>query len=223
MYGSTLLTQDSTAAGIISIIVWLFDLLLFILISVTFFTRWVRFTESTVHMFSSDVEQTTYLATSVIASATLVELISLQCGSTWHNWQYACFALWWATVALAFFAAATTYYILICDEEVELSNLSATLVYPTTGLLATASSGSIIIDYTPLSIRLSMPVLVVAYLCLGAGVSSSLHVVALVNSFEHRLLPRSSHTGCVLYTFTRTSDPGSQEGRGSAHPRRRSL
>lgn len=42
-------------------------------------------------------------------------------------------------------------------------------MYPTTGLVATASAGSVLINYTPISVGLAMPVLVVSYILLGAG------------------------------------------------------
>lgn len=158
-----------TIIGTISVIMFILDLVLFTVISATFLTRWICFTRSTALMFESDVEQTTYLSTTTIAAATLTELVSLVCGSTWHSWQYVSFAFYWATVALTLVSATTTYWLLIRDEEVHLSNLSPTLMYPTTGLVATASSGSVLINYTPLSVGLSMPVLVVSYILLGAG------------------------------------------------------
>ena len=153
----------------ISVIVFILDLLFFTLISLTFLTRWIGYTKSTADMFENDVEQTTYLSTTTIASATLTELVSLICGSTWHDWQYVSYAFWWATVALTLVSGTTTYWLLIRDEEVHLSNLSPTLMYPTTGLVATATAGSVLINYTPLSIGLSMPVLIVSYILLGAG------------------------------------------------------
>ncbi len=120
-------------------------------------------------MFESEVEQTTYLSTTTIAAATLTELVCLICGSTWHNWRYVGYAFWWATVAQSLVSSTITYWLLIRDEEVHLSNLSPTLMYPTTGLVATASAGSVLINYTPISVGLAMPVLVVSYILLGAG------------------------------------------------------
>ncbi|WVF70057.1 hypothetical protein IAT40_004844 [Kwoniella sp. CBS 6097] len=170
---------------IISTIVFLLDLILFATIAVTFFSRWVIFPKSTAKMFESDVEQTTYLSTTTIASATLVELVSLVCGSTWHNWQYACFGLWWATVLLSLISSTTTYWLLIRDEEVEISNLTPTLMYPVTGLVATASAGSVLVEYTPLSVKLAMPVVIVSYLLVGAGL---LLAILTLSAFFLRLL-----------------------------------
>lgn len=154
---------------VIAVVFWLIDLVLFISICSIFVLRWIWFTKSTARMFESEVEQTTYLSTTTIAASTIVEMISLVCGSTWKNWQYASFAFWWATVLLALISATTTYWLLIRDEQVSIANLSPTLLYPTTGLLATASAGSVLVSYTTLSVRLAVPVVIVSYLLLGAG------------------------------------------------------
>lgn len=158
-------------AEIISTIVWIIDLIFFTLISLTFLSRCIKHPSATVKMFETDVEQTTYLSTTSIAAATIVELLALICGSRWNNWQYASFALWWAVVLLSVTSATTTYWLLVRDEKVAIDNLTPTLLYPTTGLLATATAGSVVVGYTPLSITLSMPVIVVSYLLLGAGES----------------------------------------------------
>merc|ERR1711920_486634 len=42
-------------------------------------------------------------------------------------------------------------------------------MYPVTGLLASATAGSVLVGYTPLSTGLSQPVIIVSYLLLGAG------------------------------------------------------
>jgi len=139
------------------------------MISITFLLRWIWFTKTTAKLFESDVEQTTYLSTTTIAAATLVELVSLVCGAKWNHWQHACFALWWVTVSLGLFSATTTYWLLIRDEKVSIENLSPTLMYPVTGLLASATAGSVLVGYTPLSTGLSQPVIIVSYLLLGAG------------------------------------------------------
>lgn len=122
-------------------------------------------------MFETDVEQTTYLSTTTIASATLIELVALNCGQYWEHWDTVSFALWWAQVALAVGAAITTYWLLIRDEKVHTDHLSPTILYPATGVVVTASAGSVVVSYTALSVRLSMPVLIVSYLLCGAGQS----------------------------------------------------
>lgn len=68
-------------------------------------------------------------------------------------------------------SATATYWLLVRDEKVAIDNLAPTLLYPTTGLLATATAGSVVVSYTPLTIGLSMPVVVVSYFLLGAGES----------------------------------------------------
>jgi tellurite resistance protein TehA-like permease len=141
------------------------------LIALTFLTRFLIYPTSTLHLFQTDIEQTTYLSTTAIAFATLVELIALTPESTFGNWQYVSFALWWCAVLWSLVASITTYWLLIRDEQVSFEGLSPTLMYPTTGILATASAGSVVVGYTSLSVGLAMPVLVVAMMLLGAGES----------------------------------------------------
>jgi len=150
-------------------------------------------------MFSTNVEQSTYLATTSIAFASLTELVSLVCGGTWRNWQYVSYALWWVALLLALAAATTTYWLLVRDEQVAIENLSPTLMYPVTGILATASAGCVVIEYTPISVRLAMPVLVVSYLLAGAGEFSLLRTELTLQASS---LPssRSPPTSCVSCT-----------------------
>jgi tellurite resistance protein TehA-like permease len=153
------------------VVVWLLDIILFTAITATFFTRWIMFPKPTRAMFDNEIDQTTYVSTGTItiAAATLVELVALVPGAKWSNWEYVAYALWWATVLLALLGGSAVYWILIRDEEVHLSNLSPTLLYPVTGVLATASAGSVVVNYTDLSPKLAMPVIVVSYLLLGMG------------------------------------------------------
>ena len=165
------LTSFKFLAETISVTVWLLDLLLFTAITLTFFTRWIMFPEPTRKMFDTDVDQTTYLSCGTIAAATLVELVALIPGQRWDKWEYVAYALWWAVVALAMLGGSVVYWILIRDEEVHLGNLSPTLLYPVTGVLATSAAGSVVVSYTGLSQRLGVGVLIVSYLLLGLGQS----------------------------------------------------
>lgn len=164
----TILNLTSTET--ISTVVFVLDLVLFTTITLTFFTRWIMFPAPTRKMFDSDVDQTTYLSCGTIAAATLVELVTLIPGTHWHNWGYAAYALWWAVVVLSLFAGSVVYWILIRDEEVHLGNLSPTLLYPVTGILATSASGAVVVSYnTDIGPGLGVGVVVVSYLLLGMG------------------------------------------------------
>lgn len=120
-------------------------------------------------LFETDVEQTAYLSCSGVALATIVELTALIPGSTWNRWEVVSFSLWWVTVAYAMFGSAAVYWILIRHEQVHLHNLTPQLLYPLTAVLATCAAGSVVIQYTPLSTGLSLPVLVMSYMMLGMG------------------------------------------------------
>ena len=73
--------------GILSIIVWLLDLLLFILITCLFTLRWIYFPASTLKMFREEPEQTVYLSTIAISISTLLEMTAIVLGNTWKGWD----------------------------------------------------------------------------------------------------------------------------------------
>jgi tellurite resistance protein TehA-like permease len=154
---------------VISTVFYVLDIILFSLISAAFITRWFIFPAKTRALFETDVEQTAYLSCSGVALATIVELTALIPGSTWHRWEVVSFALWWVTVAYALFGSAAVYWILIRHEQVHLHNLTPQLLYPLTAVLATCAAGSVVMQYTPLSTGLSLPVLVMSYMMLGMG------------------------------------------------------
>jgi tellurite resistance protein TehA-like permease len=137
-------------------------------------------------MFDTDVDQTTYLSCGTIAAATLVELVALIPGAHWNNWGYVAYALWWAVVALALLGGSVVYWILIRDEEVHLGNLSPTLLYPVTGILATSAAGAVVVSYnTDIGPRLGVGVVIVSYLLLGMGESKSGPRIIRFGLFDH--------------------------------------
>lgn len=178
LHRTRLVTESLPASlDVISTVFYVLDLILFSMISAAFITRWFMFPAKTRALFETDVEQTAYLSCSGIALATIVELTALIPGSTWSRWEVVSFSLWWVTVAYALFGSAAVYWILIRHEQVHLHNLTPQLLYPLTAVLATCAAGSVVIQYTPLSTGLSVPVLVVSYMMLGMGEFSRLNVV----------------------------------------------
>ena len=180
------------------------------------------FPKPTRAMFDSEIDQTTYLSTGTIAAATLVELVALVPGGEWNNWEYVAFALWWATVLLALLGGSAVYWILIRDEEVHLSNLSPTLLYPVTGILATASAGSVVVNYTDLTPKLAMPVIVVSYLLLGMGERTfdmTFHIVhLLMPSHFQASFWRSLLLPPILHDFSRIKHLKPRKLRHSSSP-----
>jgi len=73
--------------GILSIIVWLLDLLLFSIITGIFTARWIYFPASTLKMFREEPEQTVYLSTVAISFSTLLEMTALVLAKTWKGWD----------------------------------------------------------------------------------------------------------------------------------------
>lgn len=88
--------------------------------SVVFFTRWIMFPLRTRAMFETDIEQTTYLSTIVIAAATILELLALIPGANWKNWEWVAFGLWWFVVGMALVGSS---------EHVFVDNLWVVMVF----------------------------------------------------------------------------------------------
>jgi len=82
-------------------------------------------------------------------------------------------------------------------KGLELEELLPTLMLPTTALLATATAGSSVVNFTGLSVGLSMPVLIVSYMLLGAG--------EFLLSFPLNFTPSSNHLRTSLFLSLSTS------------------
>lgn len=192
--------------GILSIIVWMLDLLIFTAIVVTFGVRIALFPSSTVAHFEEEPEQTDYISTVSISISTLIEMTALVLGKDWYGWGNAIMVLWYCDVAISLVAAFLPYWIMIRMEKVSVENLPPTALYPATGgqvaysmvaianvyvlaILSSASAGSVVLSYCAISVRASLPVLLISYTLLGLGFLIALAILA---NYTGRLLSAST-------------------------------
>lgn len=96
--------------SIISIIIWIFDLILYTLINIGFITRYIMFPSSTIKSIEDDPEQATYLSTVAISTSTIIEMTAMVLGKTWQGWDTAVMVLWYCSVVMALIAALVPYW-----------------------------------------------------------------------------------------------------------------
>ncbi|CAD6578846.1 MAG: hypothetical protein CYPHOPRED_000683 [Cyphobasidiales sp. Tagirdzhanova-0007] len=135
--------------------------------------------------FRDHPEQAAYLSTIAVSASTLVEITAMVLGRTWAGWETAVMVLWYCDVALSIVAALAPYWIMFRHEHVHVENLSPTALYPATAILSSASAGSVVIAYTPLSVRASFPILLLSIFLLGLGF---LIMLAILANYTSRLL-----------------------------------
>lgn len=163
--------------GIISIVVFILDLMLWLTFITCFMMRCFSNSKATMELFEKEIEATDYLSTLSISASTLIEFMSIVT-RIWSGWEIVSMVLFYVDVAFALVASILPYWLMIRFEHVKVDNLPPTVLYPATAILSTASLGSVVCYYTALSVRATLPVFVVSYILLGLGFFLALCVIA---------------------------------------------
>ena len=144
--------------GILSIIVWLLDIILFLSILTGFSAKWLLFPATSYHQFSTEPELTYYFSTITVSLSTILEMTALVLGSTWSGWDTACAAFFWCLVVLALFCSVLPFWVSVRQEHVTVDNLPPTALYPAVSILSTSAAGAVVCTYTTLSTRAAQPI-----------------------------------------------------------------
>ena len=174
---------------IISTILYITDLTLFVLFSITFSLRFILYRRQAWTEISSDVNELCFTATLPISWMTLTTLTALIVSNgSWggHAFTLVAHVMWWIGVAWTLLFAIVTYALLTQKALTNAKTLSLAIILPAVATSTVAAEGGLLCIYSfDISARLAVPVIIVSFMLVGVGIFIGTLIYAL---FLERML-----------------------------------
>ncbi len=158
----------------IATVLYVVDLVLFVLFSITFALRFVLHRRTAWTEISSDVNELCFTATLPISWMTLTTLTSLVVSNAhWggHAFTLVAYVMWWIGVAWTMIFAIAIYVFLTQQSLTTAKDLSLSIILPAVATATAAAEGGLICIYSEsMSARLAVPVIIVSFMLVGIGI-----------------------------------------------------
>ncbi|XBQ92554.1 hypothetical protein V6000_008049 [Aspergillus fumigatus] len=171
------------ALRILAKIVWIYTIVLLAMTLFLYILRLIRYPREVCDELRHNLIETSCLASIVITYTTIVQMVALQHGST-HGVAIGVYVLWWIAAFLSTLAVIGIPFVQLKVQPSSFERIPPAILLPVIAALTCAAGGGVICTSTALSPRLQVPVIIVAYLLVGAGISLALGFDAVI-LFQH--------------------------------------
>lgn len=160
--------------AIISQCFWVLTIVMLSSMLLTYSTRAVLNPAHVTKLLRTSIMETACLASISIAFSTIIQMTALNLVDTWGQaWGIVAYVLWWINLAMAVSCLAIIY-IFVGMEAEGIDLVPVAIRLPPIALLTVAAAGGVVCRYGQLPPHLQVPVTIVAFLCLGAGLMLAL-------------------------------------------------
>jgi tellurite resistance protein TehA-like permease len=182
-----LLPYHFTGQGILSTILFVFNIVLFTLLALFSILRLVKHPQHVHTTTFSSAEELSYLGAPAIAYLTLVAQIALTCSTAWgFHWTIAAVVFWWIGVVWTISLVSFTLVVFAKRNIVQDRTLSPAIFLPLIGIMTLGTAGGIVVNYSVgITPGMAVPIIVVAYMAIGYALFLSIMYYTL---FTHRLM-----------------------------------
>jgi tellurite resistance protein TehA-like permease len=173
--------------GIISTIMFVFNLVLFVAFSVLALIRLFTFPKHVKSESLNTLEELSYQGAPAIAYLTLVAQVSLTCSTAWgFRLTILAYVLWWIGLVWTVVLCSASVIVLTKRSITNDRELSPAIFLPLISVMTLGTTGGIVVNYSVgMSARLAIPIIVVSYLCIGYAFFLALLYYAI---YAHRLI-----------------------------------
>ncbi|KAF7183746.1 hypothetical protein CNMCM7691_004096 [Aspergillus felis] len=171
------------ALRILAKIVWIYTIVLLAITLFLYILRLIRYPREVRYELRHNLIETSCLASIAITYTTIIQMVSLQYGST-HGVAVGVYVLWWIDVFLSTLAIIAIPYVQLKLQPSGLERVPPAILLPLISALTCAAGGGAICTSAALSPRLQVPIIIVAYLLVGAGIALALGFDAVI-LFQH--------------------------------------
>jgi tellurite resistance protein TehA-like permease len=173
--------------GIISTIMFVFNLVLFVAFSVLALIRLFTFPKHVKSETLNALEELSYQGAPAIAYLTLVAQVSLTCSTAWgFRLTILAYVLWWIGLVWTVLLCSASVIVLTKRSITNDRELSPAIFLPLISVMTLGTTGGIVVNYSVgMSARLAIPIIVVSYLCIGYAFFLALLYYAI---YAHRLI-----------------------------------
>ena len=153
---------------ILAKIVWIYTIVLFGLCLIIYSLRILVYPKHVRQQLRANLVETSCLASIPIAYTEIIQLAVLQYGS---RARIAFYVLWWIQAGLAIVACLAIPYVQLKLQPPGISHLPPAILLPFIASLTSAAGGGVLCRFDHISARLQVPVIIISYLQIGAGLS----------------------------------------------------
>ncbi|KAJ4986666.1 malic acid transport [Stagonosporopsis vannaccii] len=173
--------------GIISTIMFVFNLVLFTVFTLLAITRLLTFPRHVKSESLNQVEEISYQGAPAIAYLTLVAQVALTCSTAWgFQLTVLAYVLWWIGLVWTVILCSASVIVLAKRSITDDRNLSPAIFLPLIAVMTLGTTGGILTRYSVgMSARLAIPMIVTSYMVIGYAFFLSLLYYAI---YTHRLL-----------------------------------
>lgn len=182
-----ILPWQFSGLGIISTIMFVFNLVLFVTFTLLAIARLFMFPRHVKSQTLNQVEEISYQGAPAIAYLTLVAQVSLTCSDAWgFRLTVLAYVLWWIAVAWTVTLCSASVIVLAKRSITDDRSLSPAIFLPLIAVMTLGTTGGIVTRYSVgISARLAVPIIITSYMAIGYAFFLSLLYYAI---YAHRLL-----------------------------------
>lgn len=199
--------------NVLATIMFVWNLILFTLLSVLGLARLGFFTTHVRTKMSSTLDELCYNGAPAIAYFTLVAHVSLTCSEAWgYGFTILAYVLWWSGVVWSVTMCSATVVMLSKRRITSDREISPVVFIPLIAVMTAGTTGGIMVNYSSgITPRLAVPVIIVSFLCLGYAFFLA---QMLYSIYLHRLLTEGPAMGPLMASLVVTVGPLGQFATG---------
>jgi tellurite resistance protein TehA-like permease len=182
-----LLPYRFSGVGILSTIMFVFNILLFTIFSLLSLFRLLKFRHHVHSETLNKAEELSYLGAAPTAYLTIVAQVALTCSTAWgYPWTVVAYVLWWIGCVWSVSLTSFTVIVLAKRNITTDRELSPAIFLPLISVMTLGTTGGIIANYSVgISAAMAVPLIVVGYLAIGYALFLSLLYYAYL---AHKLI-----------------------------------
>ncbi|KAH0332667.1 C4-dicarboxylate transporter/malic acid transport protein, partial [Aureobasidium melanogenum] len=182
-----LLPYQFNGLGVLSTILFVFNLFLFSLFTLISIARLIMFPTNTKSEATNSADEISYLAAPAIAYLTIVSQVGLTCSPAWgHGLTILAYVLWRIGMVWTILLCSAAILVLAKRKVTDDRSLSPAIFLPTISVMTSGTTGGLLVNYSyKISARLALPVIIVSYMCIGYALFLSILLYAI---YLHRLI-----------------------------------
>ncbi|KAF9887092.1 hypothetical protein FE257_010586 [Aspergillus nanangensis] len=154
------------ALPILAKIVWIYTIALFGIALILYTLRIMLYRHHVAHELRTNLLETSCLGSIAVTFTSVIEMASLQYGSTAG---LAIYILWWISAAISVLAVIAIPYVQLKLQPYGLERLPPAILLPVIAALTAAAGAGVVCTSADISVRLQVPAIIVSYLIIGAG------------------------------------------------------
>jgi tellurite resistance protein TehA-like permease len=174
---------------VIATILFVLELILYIVFASIYFLRWTVYRRSTFTSTYLDPEQIALQACPAISWLTITILVHLVCSESWgYGFAILAFVMWWIALIWLTLICATLFLSLIKNPSFDVTDrfLPTAVFIPIVGMFTVANAAGVITtNPSYLSRSLSIPLIVLGFIIVGFSIGLS---IVMYSVYSHRLM-----------------------------------